>query len=199
MSIINNGRGPKQRIGALMSQYGIMETSIARHEEITTSDQAICYIFQKMKTSSKYSTASTLTAIAVNGAAAFGIGIATGGLGLAVVAGAALGAGAGVVQGQTSDKFSTWGLGKCARGVKALYKTARGTKGVHRRQASRALVEKAKNGWISQNWDRENTLAYHTLDALIGDGRYTEGLISFAAMNDNIDSVSIIVEKMLKS
>jgi len=190
MANITNRTSPVQEIGALMAQYNIPCTKVSG--DITNVHQAIQYVHQKMKASSKWSTINVVNTAVITGAIAFGVGMATAGVGAAAV-GAAIGTGAGTVSGLTFDKLGGFGATKCMRGMKALYKKARGTKGKHRREAADVLVTYASRVCFTNSQsDSLGNLAYWTLEAMIGNTRLRPLL-------QDVEGAKVTVAEMLRS
>jgi len=153
--IAHKGSSPQEIIGTIMKQNGIAHESIGSKQKISNVTQAVQWLDQKLKTASKYDTAqkAAVGGATLGGGALGSIGGPIGGL-----AGAAVGAAGG------------YALGKVGRAGKSLYKKVQGTRGEHRTQAAKVLVDSASRGLKRgldkkprDEGDRDNQVAYEVL------------------------------------
>lgn len=146
-TLAHKGSSNEEKIGTLMQLYGIRPGNIGATQKIETMEHAVQWLHQKMKTGEKYNKAQKVTVVAAT----------LGGGALGSVGGPLLGAvGAGV------GAAGGYATGKVARLGKFLYKTARGTQGVHRMQAAQILVHSAGDRMLGLGGE-ESQLAYDVL------------------------------------
>ena len=190
------GLGNRQkldRIGAIMVINNIPVETVSG--DITNVRQAVQYIHQKMKLSTRYSYASDKTGTVIVGASGAALGTTLGPAG--VVGGAAIGFVAGEAFGGVLGHTSNLGLNKIARASKAAWKYARGTKGVHRSQASDVLVTYAFRWFCNRSSaDRLGKTAYDAVVTLFGDREAVENLLGSP---DGSDALREHVAQLLKS
>lgn len=187
MPIDQNRTSPLQELEALMTVERIAFDEVSG--DITNVTQAVQYLRQKMKASGKWRNANRAAHAVVVGATALGLGVATAGIGAAVVVGAAIGAGVGLIQSEVVDKTSGKAVNKVLRGMKSLWKSARGTKGVHRAQAADVLVTyglRYIHTGRPVGGDRLAFLAYRALVILAGSDAALTTLVNSSNDADHI-------------
>jgi hypothetical protein len=151
MGIAHKGSTMQEKVGTLMATNGIkppdskFEYQIGSGAVIETLEQAVQWLYQKMRTRDRYDKAS-YGAIAVATTAGGFVGAA--------------GTPAGIVIGAGVGAAGAWGLGKIGRGIKAVAKTVAGTKGKHREQAAGVLVRHALDYKMGVS---DNPIAYQLL------------------------------------
>jgi hypothetical protein len=181
---------PLQALEALMAAENIPCDAVSG--DISNVTQAVQYLRQKMKASGKWRTANRVAHTAVVAATAIGVGVATAGIGAAVIAGAAIGAATGLIQSEVIDKTSGRAVNKVLRGMKSLWKSACGTKGVHRGQAADVLVTygiRYIHAGRPSAGDRLGSLAYRALVILAGSDSALTTLVNSDNDTDHIKQI----------
>ncbi len=198
-----------QRLGALLTQRNIDDSTY--DPEINSLSDAVIYARNKIRTRERRDYAMMGTKFVarfpakrvgelVGGTAGAAVGTAVGGPG-GTGPGAYAGARAGGSAGKRLANMTVNTVARAGRGMKAMYKKARGTRGVNRDRAARFLII----GWEDYYENRtDDDLAYQALDVIF-DGEPVFGSTTWedfmigCQRSGGLERMVWFVERKLKS